>query len=439
MKNVLQYQSLKDALSNLVLSRGGELRQKTRYNYQMALTQYLEFVNSQEDLTREYTPDDLLEEAKEDRKKAQVRIVNFFQWLQGNEVPGYRPWIKDGKPHKVRYSSARQRAYSTVRGFYTNNEVMFPKTFRVPPGREPETLEADTSVPFFRIDKENNTFYFDRSLMKHFLANLKLRDQAITLSLVSTSQDTGDLFALTVGWARMQENRERFYWHGNRTKTGVPFKVFFSQEATEYVRRYIRQEREGAKNHEPIFMTSGNEGHGQGRVQKPMKPRHIGDIFREVAKKMGIHDGGEYQNPLRPKRLRHIFRTACTHVHMDEGYMHSFMGHKSNISQRYLEKPVPVLEIEYSKVEPMLTVFEVSESKNLSEIRRELNEWKGKYADLSVKMGTLKEELNDMRDRTEIGEERFNRFMEILARAKNVNEAVEKFSRLGEENARSET
>lgn len=391
-ENVLEYESVKNALKSIALAKGGSRSDGTAWNYKSFLGQYLEFVNSQVGLEPTLTPDDLLEEARVDRARTQERIVNFFQWLQGNEIPGYRPWTVKGKSHKIRYNSARQRAYSTVRGFYTNNEITFPKNFRAPPSREPDAIQQDETVPFFRIDEEKGTLYFDRSLMKHFLANLKLRDQAIALSLLSTSQDTGDLFSLSVGWARRQRNRERFYWNGNRNKTGQPFKTFFTKEATEYVRRYLGQERREASDDDPLFVTVGNSG------LTSMRPKNLGDIYREVAKKMDLHDGGKYQNPLRPKRLRHVFRTACSTVYMDEGYMNVFMGHRTSVSGRYLEKPTQVLELEYCKVEPTLTVFEASESSSISEVRTELSERKAELLDLRDRNIELRRQIQDLRE-----------------------------------------
>ncbi len=69
-------------------------------------------------------------------------------------------------------------------------------------------------------------------------------------------------------------------------------------------------------------------------------------------------------------------------VHMDEGYMNVFMGHRTSISGRYLEKPTQVLELEYCKVEPTVTVFEASETSSISEVRTELSERKAEILDL---------------------------------------------------------
>jgi len=407
-RDLLNYESLKTAFENMTLARGKPVPKKTIDHYASSLSFFIEFNNSREGSSVTWNPDLFIAEAREDVKKAQLKIVNFYQWLQGQLVQGYK-----SNTHKVSESTARQRAYSAIRGFYSNNDIMFPKSFKCPEIKAPKATQADQTVPFFRLDERNGKFILDRSLLKHFLSNMKLRDQAIALSLLSTSQDGGDLFSLNVGWARAQvdmwklreekgENVDkRFYWNGNRSKTSVEFKVFFTKEATEFIRRYLEQERADAKDDEPLFVTTGNGEEGSGRVQKRMEPRHISDIFRDIAERMGIKNGSKYQNPLRPKRLRHIFRTACTHAGIDEGYIHAFMGHKSSISQIYLEKPDQVLEIEYSQVEPLLTVFGVAESESLRTLEQQLTEERAKRAQLQDKVEKQDERIKQLEEHIE--------------------------------------
>lgn len=412
--SLLEYKSLQNAFQTMKLSKGRPVPKKTRQAYTDALSFYVWFCNSQLDKKVEWNLDLLLEEAKEDVKKAQVRIVDFFSWLQGHDVDGYKPLAKKGVRYQVSHRTAIARAYSGTRGFYTNNEILFPRNFKSPPEKAPESLKADDTVPFFKLDKADGKFVLDRALLKHFLSNMKLRDQAIALSLLSAGgQDSGDLFALNVGWATMQiaawERREkngedvprRFYWHANRNKTGVEFKVFFSREATEFVTRYLQQERLGAGDDEPLFVTAGYGVNGERGIQQRMQARHTGAIFREIAVKMGIKNGGKYQNPLRAKRLRHVFRTACSHAGLDEGYMHVFMGHKSSISQGYLEKPTQVMEIQYSSVEPMLTVFGVAESENLRKIEHDLIEERARRAEMQDLISDLGAENTTLKDRIE--------------------------------------
>jgi len=382
-KPIEQYESFKTAITNIVKnSNRTHVSHNTRSNYITAVTQYVQFVNSEEGKDKDLTPDSLIEEAKHDIEKAKERIRLFFLWLQQEPIPGFKPWNK-----KVLQTSAFVKAYATVRGFYTNNNIIFGK-WKTPSliDMKKEAISNDTTVPFFKLDKKRK-IYLDRAIVKQFLSNLKLRDQAIFLAILSSSHDSGDLFRLNLGDFRKQKDRERFYWEGQRAKTEVRFKTFFSVEATKYVAQYIMQERAEAKDNEPLFVTSGRKNR--------MTAAHLSAVFRDSARKMGLPVGNGSQNVFRPKRLRHVFRTGMTHAHVDEGYIHVFMGHRSSISQMYLDKDISILELEYSKAEPFLTIFGVGET-GLEEIATELAEWKSKYADLNIKVEDLTTKLNEM-------------------------------------------
>ena len=77
---------------------------------------------------------------------------------------------------------------------------------------------------------------------------------------------------------------------------------------------------------------------------------------RNVAQKMGMING-DTQNPFRPKRMRSIFRSACSIAGIEKGYSNVMMGHKTDISDSYLEKPRLTLQIRYEMIEPYLKVF----------------------------------------------------------------------------------
>jgi len=362
---LLAYESVKTLFEALAKNNAEGLSDNTERNYKSSISRFVEFVNSA-GLDKSLTPDDLIAEALRNPKRAEERIQGFYLWLQGKKVKDHKPWLMKGKKHKIRQPSARQRAYAAVRGFYTNNDVVFSKKFKVPSMTEIDSaIETDLEVPFFEIDEKERKFTFDRSLMQYWLSNLKLRDQAVALALLSTGHDSGDLFKLNVGDFRRQQSRERFCWHGVRSKTHLEFIVFFSKEATEFVRRYIQQERAEAKDDDALFVTYMNER---------MKPLNLSFVYRTAAEKMGLNNHKGFQNPLRPKRLRHIFKTACTHARIEERYVHVFMGHKSDISNRYLEKPIEVLELEYSKLEPMITVQSATESDSVKRIKDDVNE-----------------------------------------------------------------
>lgn len=59
---------------------------------------YLDFVRGGNE---RLNPDELIEEAREDLDKAVERLALFSSWLQGEEVEGYKPKMRDGKPAKM--------------------------------------------------------------------------------------------------------------------------------------------------------------------------------------------------------------------------------------------------------------------------------------------------------------------------------------------------
>lgn len=341
------------------------LARNTQVNYKTTLKQFLAFVNSKEGLSKEVSSDDLILEGKSDVKKIQERIDLFYRWLQNQKVEGYQ---LRGKVMKQ--SSANQRAYSYLRGFFVNLDIPFEKKWKdkVPKATQfKQALKKDNVYTFYDVDEKTRTIRFNRERMQQFLANLKLREVATTLALLSSSQDSGDLFKLNVGDIREQESNSRIFWEGTREKTKVLFRTFFSKEATRFILKYIQQERRNADDKEPLFV------HIRDGVEERMTPSNLASIFRDAARRIGIKwDNGEH-NPLRPKRMRHLFRTACDTAGITELYTNAFMGHKNNQGQDYSELSKAKLELEYLRVEPFLTVYgEVEEALEIKEDVRKL-------------------------------------------------------------------
>jgi len=340
VKELEKFQTVKEVLEDLSKS--------TKDNYKVTLRQYLDFVDSEEEEVG-LTPDNLIEEARTDIKKTEGRISNFFKWLQGQEVEGYTPRGK-----AMLQTSAHQRAYGYLRGWYCNNDIVFERKWirKIPKvTRLKEALKKDAVYSFFKVDEKRKIIYFDREPMQQFLSNLKLRDQTITLALLSSGQDSGVLFSLNIGDIREQQN-SRIFWEGKRNKTQMLFRTFISKEATKLIRTYMKQERANAKDSEPLFVTSGNHD-----KLKRMTPELLSSIYRDAAKRMKIKwDNGE-QNPLRPKRMRHLFRTACDTAGVPELYQNAYMGHSNSQGQDYSELSPAKLELEYLRVEPYLTVY----------------------------------------------------------------------------------
>ena len=119
-------------------------------------------------------------------------------------------------------------------------------------------------------------------------------------------------------------NAKRFFWYGNRSKNGQPFKTFFSEETTQFLKRYVKQERKGAGKDEPLF--PGVTTHG------------LSINYKVAARNMGYKEKNTL-SPFRPKRFRHLFRTACAIAKIDWGYIKAMMGHANgDVSAGYLNQ-----------------------------------------------------------------------------------------------------
>jgi len=361
---------VKDALEGLA--------KNTKNNYKASLRQFLRFVNSKEDLKKEISIDDLINEAKADIIKTQEKIDLFFSWLMNNEVKGYRQ-----RGRAMRETSAHQRAYAYLRGFFANLDIAFERkwTRSIPKVKRPrQAIKKDQVYSFYDVDEKTKTIHFNRELMQQFLSNLKLRDVTTVLAMLSSSQDSGDLFKLNVGDIREQKGKSRIFWEGTRNKTTVQFRAFLSKEATRFIRKYLEQERRDAQNKDPLFVYSYN-----GKAEKRMTSGNFASVLRDAARRMGVKWDSNEHNPLRPRRLRHLFRTGADCAGVNELYVNAFMGHRNHMGQSYSELSKAKLELEYLRVEPFLTVYGQTEE-NL-EIKEDVRKLESRIVDLNREIG----------------------------------------------------
>lgn len=355
------------------------LAQSTQICYRSTLKQFVEqFIHSREE-ERNVSIEDLVTEAKSDVTKTQERISNFYKWLQNEKIEGYP---LRGK--QIKSSSAYQKAYGYLLGFFVNLDIAFQKKWRkkIPKPERRQSLKKDKVYTFYDVDEKTMTIQFNRERMEQFLTNLKMRDVAITLALLATSQDSGDLFKLNVGDIREQNDKSRIFWEGYRGKSKVLFRTFISKEATKFIRRYLEQERQGAKDDEPLFTF---EGYKQIKLPNGETERtpigsqrmtgvNLCSTYRDAAKRTGMKWENGERNPLRPKRMRHLFRTACDTAGVNELYINAFMGHTNSQGQDYSELSKAKLELEYLRVEPFITVY--GQIEETLEIKQEIQKLK---------------------------------------------------------------
>ena len=382
-------------------SRKGEVSEKMRSNYDSVLRQLVKFFHSEIDGDEKANPDTILEWARSvEPEEVSDSLGTFERWLQGEEVEGYRKRNLVRNERYAKPETAAQRAQGSARGFFTHNKLWLPRSSRKMKRRS-VTKKNDVNYAIFKVDPDTNMVVQDYTQFRYFLSNLKFRDQTVALALLSTSQDTGDLLNLRIGFVEAQKHRARLLWEGSRIKTGEEFRTFFSKEATRFLRQYIEQEREGAKAEEPIFIRTNG---------KPLLQRNLSENFNAVAKKMGLLNNGDAQNPFRPKRLRSIFSSACYQAKIDDGAKHIFMGHAGTVSEKYREMPAANLELIYQQVEVFVTVYAEDRSQELVASIAKSEKALDMALDIRMENKRLKKMVEELAEK--LG--RFSSFIEML-------------------------
>jgi integrase len=297
-------------------------------------------------------PDELLKEAQENIKLTGKRLDDYFE----------------ARKFVTSHNTALT-AVSFIRGFFTHNDVSFPRSITLPKKLEAKVATRDNAVSFYDFDEETE--------------NLNFRDQTVALCLLSTGADAKDLLNLKMDFVTNDKGelckKKRFFWHGTRAKTREPFRTFFSEEATEFLKRYVEQERTDADKDEPLFVqarkgrtyTRKNPATGEEEtITESVKLDNytLSKNFRVAAKKMGYTEENK-SSPFRPKRFRHIFRTACAIAEIDPGYTRAMMGHASDNNAGYLERDPALFKMVYVKIEPLLTVFGSTNVQELIKIK----------------------------------------------------------------------
>lgn len=398
-----------------VNSKKDEISSSMRMTYDSVLRNFIKFLRAGGD--QEATPDSIVEWARKksddkEGKEVIALLADFSLWLQGKEVEGYEKRIPNIPGRFASQTSADGNAHGGIRGFLTHNQILLPKSGRRKRNGRSKVKKNDENYAIFKPGK-NGKEIADYELFRQFLSTLNIHDQTILMSMLSTSQDSSEVLDLNIGFVVNQEGK-RLYWEGERTKTSEDFRTFFSVEATKMVRRYVKQERKGAGQDEPLFVRTKDQR---------ITPKNISENCHNVAKKMGLING-DTQNPFRPKRMRSIFRSACSIAGIEKGYSNIFMGHKTDISDSYMEKPRATLELRYEMVEQYLKVFAGDMSEDIIEMKEKVTEYSERQEKAFDLMFDLREDNKRLREMVENLAERLGRteaFVEILGYDPNVN------------------
>ena len=372
-----EYESVKNwktSLEQSALSRGKPLTKKTWQQRVREMKRYSEIMGS--------NPDQLL---AEDADATMKRLTDYFLWLTGREVEEIET------RSKILSWNSACTAQSMIRGFYTHNDMIFPKRFKVPKRKRSEVSKRDSKTPVYEYDEEKEITQMN-GILNHFVSNLSFRDQTIAVCLLATGADAADLLSLNMGFLKDGRGQiiklPRIPWHGNRLKDAIEFRTYFSKEATACLKRYVEQERSDAGDDEPIFIKEDGD---------PLNSRSLSENFRSAAERMGYAKPGQ-ATPFRLKRFRHAFREACSAARVDEGYTQAMMGHASGVSASYLEKGEGSFLREYIRVEPFVTLFNVDKNE-VTDLSENIVEQKVQLEELEKKLVTYAATVSEIYDK----------------------------------------
>lgn len=387
-EELLKFQSMKDWLESLgycAVSRGKDegLTAGAKRQRLSVMKNFVKF--------SKLNPDKLLAEGQQDMNLPGKRLMDYFN-----------VGVKDGKSRNTMATRL-----SFLRGFYTHNNLYFPKKWRIPSRTKSQVKGKDEKNHMFKLNGNGET-ELKTEILQHFVGNLNFRDQTIALCLLSTGADATDLLELNFGFLKDETGEvtkeNRLLLHGNRSKDGIEFRVFLSQEATQFLKKYAKQvqgEQERNKELKKPYLTITDEtplffatDSARGSFGERLTVQSLASAFRQSAKKMGYTKKSQ-ASPFRPKRFRHLFRNACSYAKIGEGWVNSMMGHRTTISQSYIDMPVLDLQKLYAKLEPFVTVFSTGQD---FEMTKEVNKLKDDFTKYSRRTLKLEDEVKDLKE-----------------------------------------
>ena len=238
--------------------------------------------------------------------------------------------------------------------------------------------------------------------LRGILNHGNLKDRAIVLAALSSGLRVGTLADLRVEDVDFDafEDVALIKVQAELAKERVKYVTFATPEAKRVLKQYLdsRRRRKGElSNDSKVFGCD---------------VRAIGMRWTRLLKKAGMAEKGRTFYKLHFHTLRKFFRTNLELAGVSKSFRERLLGHKGEyLDESYFKPQMQLLLKEYRKAVPQLTILEPV----------------GEYEEIR------KRQLLDTARLLGFGDERLRRLEEVLARTKNVDEAVEEFKKLREE------
>jgi hypothetical protein len=197
-------------------------------------------------------------------------------------------------------------------------------------------------------------------------------------------------------------------------KGNIPYYTFFDSMTVKAIRKYLKERVEhfgSIEDDEPLFCSDSNALTQEDQRKTPVSPNGLEEMVKNSAKQAGL----EKWQYVTPKCLRTAYESALRNNSVDTKDQEFLMGHILPGSQDpyYDKSKIEQLRRKYTQV-------------NLFPQRGGMTE------------EMRKKQLLDTAKLLGFGDERLRQFQEILAKAKNVDEGIEKFKQLKDNSKRKE-
>lgn len=252
-----------------------------------------------------------------------------------------------------------------------------------------------------------------KSLLHHASGS---RDRAAILTLASSGLRIGTLLSLKVGNVnfdypdvasiKVERQRGRKFVGKRRGGQGRVFYSFMTQEAKEALMKYLEERKTAGEKMTPESPLIGDVYHRGNFITIEAFEK----VYARLLRRAGLAEKSNKWFVLHIHTLRKYFRSNC--VGVDPSYREHWMGHKGGyLDESYFRAEEERHLAEYRKAIPHLTVYATPVEEKQLRSRMLLD-----FAKLQG-----------------YGEPELKRLGEVLARAKDVDEAIKEFRRFKDE------
>ncbi len=244
------------------------------------------------------------------------------------------------------------------------------------------------------------------------------RDRAVIFIASSSGLRIGTLLSLKVGDVnfdypdvasiKVERKRGRKFGSKRSRSAGRYFVTFITPEAKSALQQYLEERKAAGEKIKPDSPLIGDAYH-RGEFQRVEGYERV---WARLLRRAGLAEKSQNWFKLHLHTLRKYFRSNC--IGVNASFREHWMGHKGlYLDESYFKAEEPLHLAEYRKAIPHLTIYAIStEEKKLK-------------AEMLLNFAKLQGYEDDQLKRLE----------DILARAKDMDEAISEFRRLKEESA----